>query len=244
MVSFIIVAKDKKKREAYAKEFAKEQKINPFDITLIEKDVTSKTAAQSIGIEVVKQIQKKVFLKPIRSKNKLVIIEDAQLLTPEAQNALLKILEEPPANTLIFLGTPTTQALLPTILSRCQVITLEEEQKKVTEKTLNELNAFIESLPGISIGEKLKQAEQLAKNKDKAIMWIENLILILRENMLNEYSSSEALAESRSNKQTSSRQARTINELETIKSLQSLHTLLKTTNVNPRFAIEHTLLSL
>src|SRR5579863_2906979 len=106
MVSFIIASKEKKKRQEYVKEYAVKHNINIFDITIIEKDSSVKTT-QSIGIETVKLIQKKLFFKPIRSKNKLLVIEDAQLLNPEAQNALLKVLEEPPTNTIIILGTET-----------------------------------------------------------------------------------------------------------------------------------------
>ncbi len=221
MVSFIVIAKEKAKRESYCKEFAMQQQINQFDITVIEKDEATK--AQSIGIETVKQIHKKVFLKPIKSKSKLIIIEDAHLLTPEAQNALLKILEEPPTNTHIILATESLDALLPTILSRCQIIRLEEEKKKITEKKVEELHAFMQSLSKFSIGERLKYAEQLAKDKEKAIVWIENLILILRDELITSHSVEIAQA---------------------IRKLQSLYTLLKTTNVNPRFALEHTLLSL
>src|SRR5579864_842881 len=105
MVSFIVIAKEKEKRETYVKEFAQQHTIDHFDVTLIEKDTSTKPPTQSIGIETVKLIQKKLFLKPIKSKNKLLTIEDAQLLTPEAQNALLKILEEPPLHTFIILGT-------------------------------------------------------------------------------------------------------------------------------------------
>ena len=223
MVSFIIIAKDKTKRETYIKKYAQKHAIDQFDITIVEKDTNTKPPTQSIGIEVIKQIHKKVFLKPIKSAHKLVIIEDAHLLTPEAQNALLKVLEEPPANTLIFLGTETKEALLPTILSRCQIIILEEEKKQLSEDTIEELLLFIQELPQFSINDRLKRAEQLAKDKDKAIIWIENLILVLRGNLLLTFS---------------------VETAETIKQLQSLHTLLKTTNVNPRFAIEHTLLSL
>ncbi len=223
MVSFILIAKDKKKRETFIKEYAKKHNIGPLDVTIIEKDQSAKPPTQSIGIETVILIQKKLFLKPFKSTKKLIIIEDAEFLTKQAQNALLKVLEEPPANTIIFLGTQTKEVLLPTILSRCQIIELEEEQKKLSEKTIDELNNFIETLRDMSIGERLKQAEQLAKDKEKATLWIENLILVMREKLLDDYS------------------LETVYE---IKKLQSLHTLLKTTNVNPRFALEETLLSL
>lgn len=239
MVSFIITSKEKKKRQEYIKDYAARNTIDIFDITTIEKDSSVKTT-QSIGIETVKLLQKKLFLKPIRSKNKLIVIEDAQLLTPEAQNALLKVLEEPPANTIIILGTETKDALLPTILSRCQIIELEESQKKLSDKTVEELTTFIRSLPELSLGERLKQAEQLAKDKEKAITWIQNLILFVREELLtNVILVNEVHPGSDSGPRMTA-----IDYLTVIKSFQSLRTLLKTTNVNPRFAIENTLLNL
>ncbi len=233
MVSFIIVAKEKKKREAYAKEHAKKHTIDIFDITVIAKDPESKTNTQSIGIETVKLIQKKLYFKPIKSPYKLLIIEDAQLLTPEAQNALLKVLEEPPANTHIMLGTESIETLLPTIQSRCQIIILEEEKKELSEKMIEELSTFIATLPELTIGEKLKHAEQLAKDKEKALVWIENIIFMLRGQLMQFYIQNE-------NPQSAIRNP----HINILKSFQSLHTLLKTTNVNPRFAIERTLLSL
>ncbi len=225
MVSFIVIAKEKKKREDYIKEFALKEKIDSFDITIVERDISGKTAAQSIGIETIKLLQKKIFFKPLKSPSKIIVIEDAQLLTPEAQNALLKVLEEPPAHTFIILGTETKETLLPTILSRCQMIELEEKKKELSDKTVEEINAFLTELPNLSIGDKLKHAERLAKDKEKALLWIENFILVLRENMLQNLENAN------------------VNKIEILKSFQSLHTLLKTTNVNPRFAIENTLLS-
>lgn len=223
MVSFIIIAKEKEKRESYREDFAKKHDINIFDISVISKETDTKTSTQSIGIETIKLIQKKLYFKPIKSADKMVVVEEAQLLTPQAQNALLKVLEEPPANTFILLEADSQDALLPTILSRCQIITLAHAQKKLSEKKITELRQFIEVLPNLSIGERLKQAEILAKDKEKALSWIENLILFLREDLLENYALEYAQA---------------------IRKLQSLHTLLKTTNVNPRFAIEQTFLSL
>lgn len=234
MVSFIIVSKEKSKRRAYADQYAKQLLINHFDVTVIEKDLNTKPVTQSIGIETIKLLQGKMFLKPIKSANKMVIIEDAQLLTPEAQNALLKVLEEPPANTYIIMGTDTKDSLLPTILSRCQIIMLEEESKKIPEKTQEEINIFIQEFQEFSIGKRLKYAERLAKDKEKAIIWIQDLILILREVMLKKYSG-EFSAPSDSHDRF---------QADTLRKLQSLLILLKTTNINPRFAIEHTLLSL
>jgi replication-associated recombination protein RarA len=244
MQSFIITAKDKKKRVAYIKDYAEKNEIDRFDVTIIEKDSDAKATTQSIGIETVKLIQKKLFFKPLKSKNKILVIEDAQLLTPEAQNALLKVLEEPPANTYIFLGTETKETLLPTILSRCQIIKLEEEQKKLSEKTVNELQTFIQNLPEFSTSDKLKQAEHLAKDKEKAVVWIENFIVILREKLLSSISHSDTSIQEIPDQVRNDNINVVITYLIILKSFQTLYTLLKTTNVNPRFAIEHTLLSL
>ena len=91
---------------------------------------------------------------------------------------------------------------------------------------------ILNNLAAWGIGEQLKQAEVLAKDKEKAIAWVEKLILILREKTLKGYSSSEAQLST------------ALHAVRIIKIFQALHTLLKTTNVNPRFAIENTLLTL
>lgn len=237
MTSFIIVAKDKEKRESYAKTFAQKLGVDPLDVTTIEKDAETKSVTQSIGIDMVKLIQKKIFLKPLKSAHKIVIIEDAQLLTPEAQNALLKVLEEPPANTSLILGTVTKEALLPTIQSRCQIIELVETKEPLSEKNLAGINQFLDELADLSTGERLKQAEQLAKEKDKLIPWLENVILVLRERLLTMY-------ETRGVQQGAANQQSRKTFLSAIVAFQNLHTLLHTTNVNARFAIEVTLLGL
>jgi hypothetical protein len=75
---------------------------------------------KSIGIEAVRDLERALSLKvpSAATVNRVVIIEDAHVLTGEAQNALLKTLEEPPAGTTIILTASSEQALLPTIRSR------------------------------------------------------------------------------------------------------------------------------
>jgi DNA polymerase-3 subunit delta' len=78
----------------------------------------------SISIESIRGLQKFLQLKTTGSKafRRAVIVEAAQALTTEAQNALLKLLEEPPADTIIILTASSSRALLPTILSRVQTL--------------------------------------------------------------------------------------------------------------------------
>lgn len=77
-----------------------------------------------LSIDTIREVQKFVQLKTTgkRSLRRAVCLEHADSMTAEAQNALLKILEEPPADTVIVLTAQHKRALLPTILSRVQVI--------------------------------------------------------------------------------------------------------------------------
>lgn len=93
---------------------------------------------KSIGIEQVKSAEELIRLK--ESHPRYIVIEEAHLLTREAQNAFLKTIEEPPANTHIVLLTRYKGDLLPTIQSRCQHVQLtpptREEFCEYAEKEL------------------------------------------------------------------------------------------------------------
>ena len=74
-----------------------------------------------IRISQVREVVEFVASKPLNAPKKVVVIEDADALNHQAASALLKTLEEP-ANTLFILMTSNVQTLLPTIISRCQLI--------------------------------------------------------------------------------------------------------------------------
>lgn len=232
MTSFIVVTQDDSVRKIYIQNFCETRNIAIFDRTVLSRDSTIKQNTQSIGIEDIKLMQKKIFLKPIKSDLKAIIIDEAHLLTTEAQNALLKILEEPPAKTILILSTQTKETLLPTIISRCTIVELQNERKKLSEAEKQELELFLEEFSQWGIGERLKKAEILAKDKEKALVWIEKVILVAREQLLQTYASNE------------NNRAMEQGNNQILKSFQTLHTRLKTTNINPRFAIENTLLTL
>lgn len=240
MLSIILVSPDAKKREKYLQEHHFSLGIQPLDITVISKDTDTKQNQNSIGIETIKDLQKKLYLKPIKSQLKAITLNEAHLLTIEAQNACLKILEEPPEDTLITLSTDTTSFFLPTILSRCQIIELNITPTTHTEKELKEINTFIENISNIPLGTKLKKAETLAKDKEKTLIFIKTLILYLRAKLLESIN-----AKTTQNLLIPKNPNLTQKDLlKLIKNLQSLHTTLTNTNTNPRFAIEHALLAI
>jgi DNA polymerase III delta prime subunit len=232
MHSFLITSKDKTKREQYALAFCEEQHISSLDITIIDKYSTDaktvKKAPESIGIERIKKLQQRLYLKPLKSLQKACVINDAQLLTTEAQNAMLKFLEEPPDNTIIFLTASTKEALLPTILSRCQVIELLTANN-LSEKEGEELYEQIERLRSLTVSDSLQMAETIAKNKDEALLWLENIIITMRTKLLL------TVEEGSRGKEW---------YVFTIRQFQKTYETVKTTNTNLRLTLEHLFLSL
>ncbi len=77
-------------------------------------------AASNRGIDEIRDLREKVKYMPSGSRIKIYIIDEVHMLTPEAFNALLKMLEEPPAHVIFVLATTEPHRVLPTIVSRCQ----------------------------------------------------------------------------------------------------------------------------
>lgn len=93
----------------------------------------------SIGVEDIReQLNGDIMIKPYSSPYKIYIIPEADLLTVQAQNALLKTIEEPPAYAIIFLLTENADTLLPTIRSRCVMLKLRNIKDKLVKKYLME----------------------------------------------------------------------------------------------------------
>lgn len=78
--------------------------------------------SESIKIESIRRLKEDISLRPYEAEKKAFIINDAHLLTAEASNALLKVLEEPPGASLIILVTSKPALLFRTIVSRCKAL--------------------------------------------------------------------------------------------------------------------------
>jgi DNA polymerase-3 subunit gamma/tau len=101
-------------------------------------DVLEIDGASNRGIDDIRNINESVGYATFQGKYKIYIIDEVHMLTKEAFNALLKTLEEPPANTKFFLATTEAHKIPPTILSRCQRIDLKRiETVKIKEKLIS-----------------------------------------------------------------------------------------------------------
>lgn len=93
----------------------------------------------TIGVEDIRtQINGDIGIKPYSSPHKIYIMNEGEKMTPQAQNALLKTLEEPPAYAVIIILTTNLNGLLSTILSRCIVLNMKPVEDKLVRKYLME----------------------------------------------------------------------------------------------------------
>ncbi len=93
----------------------------------------------SISVDDIRrQVNDDIQIKPYQGPWKIYIIAEADLMTVQAQNALLKTIEEPPAYAVIFLLTENAEALLPTITSRCVMLKLRNIKDTLIRKYLME----------------------------------------------------------------------------------------------------------
>jgi DNA polymerase III subunit delta' len=88
------------------------------DVTVVRTD------RLSIGVDEVRDLVRRSALSPVGRRWQVMIVEDADRLTDHAANALLKAIEEPTERTVWMLCAPTVEDLLPTIRSRCRLVTL------------------------------------------------------------------------------------------------------------------------
>ncbi len=206
MQAVLISSKNFEKGRSEAEKIFKELKIDKFDITLFEYE-------KAVGIGDVRELRKKIYLKPFKSDFKAVLIDATAGITVEAQNALLKTLEEAPNDTIIILQVTSSDELLPTILSRCKIIELKWEKDNI------DVSKYIRILSSDNrVGEKLKLAQDLAKDKNEALDFLENLIINSRKDLATNYKLTKAV--------------------------QKFHTIIKTTNVNLRLALENLFLNI
>ncbi|GLB27787.1 DNA polymerase III subunit delta' [Lacrimispora xylanolytica] len=91
----------------------------------------------SIGVDDIReQIKDTIMIRPYSSYYKIYIVDEAEKMTVQAQNALLKTIEEPPAYAIIMLLTTNQEAFLPTILSRCVQLKLKPLKDSVVKSYL------------------------------------------------------------------------------------------------------------
>lgn len=143
---------------------------------------------RNILIGAMRDVEREANFRPYEGKARFFIIEDADKMNPQASNALLKTLEEPPATSHLILITSRLNALLPTIRSRCQIIRFKTLEVEEIEKhllkdgkiTQSDARLFARASRG-SIGRALSLDMQLYKGQREAMLQVLEALTITND---------------------------------------------------------------
>ena len=211
-----------------------------------------------IQINQIRDLSWRLSLKPIKAQLKAVIIDEAHSMTPEAQNCFLKTLEEPKGNTILILITEKPNFLLPTIVSRCQIIKFYpvkkdeierylKNQEGLSEGEIEEILEIAQGRPGRAVELAFaKEKFEFYKKRTKELAKIFNSNLSSRFQYAKEISTKENLQEILEIwlnyfrnifiKNCSTPSAKHLGNI--LQQIQRTIYLISTTNVNPRLALE------
>ena len=211
-----------------------------------------------IQINQIRDLSWRLSLKPIKAKLKAVIIDEAHSMTPEAQNCFLKTLEEPKGNTILILITEKPNFLLPTIVSRCQIIKFYpvkkdeierylKNQEGLSKEEIEEILEIAQGRPGRAVELAFaKEKFEFYKKRTKELAKIFNSNLSSRFQYAKEISTKENLQEILEIwlnyfrnifiKNCSTPSAKHLGNI--LQQIQRTIYLISTTNVNPRLALE------
>lgn len=166
---------------------------NHPDVMTIEPQGTSMKIGQ------MREIQKAIGFKRFEGRCKVVVLTGAELLTIEAGNSLLKVLEDPPSDTLFILNGSNADNILPTILSRCQTIQVADsrsgsETTDGTEDDMAQVHSLLRGLPTMDDNQLLSLAGELEKNRENIRNILELLLATLRDLAVCRITGGESLA--------------------------------------------------
>ncbi len=158
-----------------------EKAVHP-DILIVEPEVVEKSGVKKemeIGIAQAKKIQRQLSLSPYSSDYKIALVNGAEKMTNQAANCLLKTLEEPAGKAILILISSDIGALLPTIVSRCQMVKFmpvkkEDIAKGVGEKVSEQVIGLANGRPGLAI--RYKENPSLLREQNNIILQLEKLI--------------------------------------------------------------------
>lgn len=153
--AYLFVGPVHSEKEKIALWFAKSLGCQRPDIT----EIGLLEDKKEISIEQIRELRRYLSLSPHSSPSKVAVIDEAEKMTPEAANALLKTLEEPRGNTVLILITNLSSALPDTIISRCETIkfrapsldkffkdSIKKEHVDILQKPLNDIFIYLEKI--------------------------------------------------------------------------------------------------
>ena len=163
-----------------AEKFARELITSPADLLIPEHEKPNLFSVEDVR----ETINKTVHIRPYGSGKKVYIVKDAEKMNVQAQNALLKTIEEPPEYVVILLLTDNAESFLETIRSRCVRFNVYSDKHEYTEEEKEAIalvRALFENGPAPEAEKIRDTAEALGKYKGQLETCLEHIRLWLRD---------------------------------------------------------------
>ncbi len=165
--------------------------------------VASEEGGHIIKVDQVREAQHNLNLTPYQATYRVAILMRFEEANPNAANAMLKTLEEPPPQVVMMLTTEDPEALLPTIVSRCELVRLRplplevlaqglQKEHNVPEEEARLLSHIAGGRPGLAL--KLYQDPEALERR---YTWLEDLLELLESNRVKRFAYAESLAKQR-----------------------------------------------
>ena len=145
--------------------------------------ITAANGKQYISIEQIRNMQQQAYLSHLEGEYQIFLLAAQQLRT-ESANSLLKVLEEPPVQTVFLLYAEKDMDILPTVLSRCQVVRLQEKTVQMENELLMKASQWLADFPQLSADRLLSWGEKWDKDRQgvrafllAALQYCHNVIL-------------------------------------------------------------------
>ena len=209
MYPLILIAKQEESIETFLTSYRQEHAISESYVYSIHPAKTEFT------IDQVRELKKELFTET--KHKRLIILHSFDKANTEAQNALLKTLEEKNNSNKFILISPTLERILPTIRSRSQVINLNEDSPLVRQETKLLVDEIIKKPSCVFLAHPLVQGI----SKEDGIVLLEEILTILRSYYASNNNSSIV-----------------------VKKVLQIMAQLRSNNLNPQLAVEYALLSL
>lgn len=170
MVAKLIISPSLDERIAFI-----EKELAEYKTSLAHHDIFLINDDEKVGVEQTKKIREHLTTKAYSAPIRGVVVVSAHKMSTDAQNSLLKTLEEPAEQTLILMGSKSEEDILPTVKSRCQIAYINNN----TQASYEEIREKVESVLQKNLEERYKYVEKL-DDKDQ---FLQDLITYYRKHL-------------------------------------------------------------
>lgn len=125
---------------------------------------------RAIRIEAIRELARQAALTPALGRFKVFVLDDAERMTGESPEAFLKVLEEPPAHTVMLLILPRARAVPATVLSRCQRVRFEPRPDEARAARRRDARALLEEVRAGGVGAMFKRADKLDRERAEELV--------------------------------------------------------------------------